>query len=83
VEREPEVFQLIEEPYWVTEPVTATLLPDYGRLIDRLLPATAQEHRRRRRLNERTYEMVVRNAEIAVGNTTRIGRNIQRGQSPF
>ena len=37
---EHEAFELGEDPYWVTESTSATLIPDPSRLIDRLLPAS-------------------------------------------
>jgi GTPase SAR1 family protein len=62
-EREPDSFRLTEEPYWVTEPESTTLIPDYGRLFDRLLPSSLRRRRRRARLIGQTNEMILRNAE--------------------
>jgi len=62
-QREVERFHLTQEPYWVTERIATALIPDFGRLIDRFLPAAVRRHRRRARIIERTDELIVRNAE--------------------
>jgi hypothetical protein len=62
-EREPDSFSLTEEPYWVTERTMTTLIPDYGRLFDRLSPPSVRRRRGRARLIGQTNEMIVRNAE--------------------
>jgi hypothetical protein len=56
-------FDLGEEPYWVTEDIKTTLIPDPGRLIDYLLPGKVRANRLRARLVRQMKELVVRNAE--------------------
>jgi hypothetical protein len=60
---EPEAFQLAQEPYWVTERVESTLIPDFSRVVDRFLLPAFRRHRRRSRVIEQTNELVIRNAE--------------------
>jgi hypothetical protein len=60
---EAEAFQLAQEPYWVTERVASTLIPDFSRIIDRFLPPALRRRRRRARVIEQTNEVVIRNAE--------------------
>jgi predicted GTPase len=62
-EGEAKAFRLAQEPYWVTERIASTLIPDFSRLIDRFLPASLRRRRRRRRIIEETKELIVRNAE--------------------
>jgi GTP-binding protein EngB required for normal cell division len=62
-QQEGELFELGEEPYWVTETIKATLIPDPGRLIDRLVPLDVRRKRLRNRLIEQSSELVIRNAE--------------------
>jgi GTP-binding protein EngB required for normal cell division len=59
--REP--FQLGQDPYWVTDRLGASLIPDVGRLLDRLLPLSLRRRRMRARLARQADELVVRNAE--------------------
>jgi predicted GTPase len=56
-------FELGEEPYWVTKPVNATLIPDPSHLVDRLLPKQARAKRRRERIIRHIKDLVLRNAE--------------------
>lgn len=56
-------FDLGEEPYWVTEEIKTTLIPDPGRLIDHLLPRRVRASRLRVRLVRQMKELVLRNAE--------------------
>ena len=63
VETEHDVFELAEDPYWVTDSTRATLIPDPSRLIDRLLPATLRRLRIRARMVRQAEELIVRNAE--------------------
>jgi predicted GTPase len=58
-----ESFVLGEDPYWLTESASATLIPDPSRLIDRLLPASLRRARLRARMVRQSGELVVRNAE--------------------
>jgi GTP-binding protein EngB required for normal cell division len=60
---EHDVFELGEDPYWVTKDQSASLIPDAGRLIDRFLPLTLRRQRVRRRLIKQGQELVVRNGE--------------------
>jgi hypothetical protein len=58
-----EVFRLAQEPYWVTEQIASSLIPDLSPLVDRLLPASVRRRRRRRRVIKQTGELIIRNAE--------------------
>ena len=60
---EHEAFELGEDPYWVTESTSATLIPDPSRLIDRLLPAKLRGLRVRAHMIRQADELIVRNAE--------------------
>jgi len=60
---EPESFALGEDPYWVTESTSATLIPDPSRLIDPLLPVRLRRARLRARIIRQADELIVRNAE--------------------
>lgn len=60
---EHEAFELGEDPYWVTESTSATLIPDPSRLIDRLFPASLRRRRLRTRMARQAEELIVRNAE--------------------
>ncbi|MGB7079959.1 MAG: dynamin family protein [Xanthobacteraceae bacterium] len=60
---EPDAFRLAHEPYWVTERIAATLIPDFSRAIDRLLPRALRRNRRRSRIVVEANELIVRNAE--------------------
>jgi GTP-binding protein EngB required for normal cell division len=60
---EREIFELSEEPYWVTESTAASLIPDPSRLIDRLLPATLRRLRLRARIVKQAKELIIRNGE--------------------
>jgi GTP-binding protein EngB required for normal cell division len=58
-----ESFSLGEEPYWVTESIKTTLIPDPSGLIDRLLGRKRRARRLRARMIEKTKELILRNAE--------------------
>jgi hypothetical protein len=60
---EHEPFHLEQEPYWVTENVTSTLIPESSRLVDRLLPAPFHWVRLRTRVTRQADELILRNAE--------------------
>lgn len=60
---EHEPFELGEDPYWVTETVNSTLIPDPRPWLDRLLPAALRRRRRRIRMIEKAGKLVIRNAE--------------------
>lgn len=60
---EHEPFKLGEDPYWVTESVNATLIPDSSRLVERLLPAGLRRVRVKARAIRQAEELVIRNAE--------------------
>jgi len=60
---EHEAFELGEDPYWVTESTSVTLIPDPSRLIDRLLPARLRRPRLRARMVRQADELIVHNAE--------------------
>jgi hypothetical protein len=60
---ESDSFEFGEEPYWVTGHIETGLIPDAGRLIDRLLTKGLRTRRLRLRLIARANELIVRNAE--------------------
>jgi hypothetical protein len=60
---ETELFGLGEEPYWVTEEIKTTLVPDPSGLIDCLVPTKVRANRLRARLIRQAKELVLRNAE--------------------
>lgn len=62
-EQAPETFRLTHEPYWVTERVESSLLPDLSGLLDCALPGTVRRNRRRGRIVAEASELVVRNTE--------------------
>jgi GTP-binding protein EngB required for normal cell division len=60
---EHEEFQLGEDPYWITQSIGSTLIPDPGRLLDGFLPSTLRRARLRRRILQEADQLIVRNAE--------------------
>jgi GTPase SAR1 family protein len=60
---EHETFELSEDPYWVTEDHSRTLIPDASRLIDRLLPARLRRPRLHTHMMRQAEELVIRNGE--------------------
>jgi hypothetical protein len=56
-------FQLGEDPYWVTQNIGLTLIPDPDRLFDAFLPSTLRRARLRRRIVREADQLVIRNAE--------------------
>ena len=58
---EDSLFELTNDPYWVTQHVHESLIPDPSGLIDRLLPLSVRRARLRDRLVKRTNELVLRN----------------------
>jgi GTP-binding protein EngB required for normal cell division len=56
------LFELTNDPYWVTQPVQETLIPDSSGLVDRLLPTKLRRARLRERIIRKTNELVLRNA---------------------
>jgi predicted GTPase len=56
-------FELGEDPYWITENASPTLIPDPSRLIDRLLPATLRRSRLHARMMRQAEELIIRNGE--------------------
>lgn len=56
-------YGLGEDPYWVTQDIAASLIPDPSRLIDRILPAGLRRKRLGMRLNQDAEQLIVRNAE--------------------
>jgi Dynamin family len=62
-ESEPEAFRLVQEPYWVSERIASTLIPDLRPVIDRLLPGPVRQKRLRARILAEANELIVRNAE--------------------
>lgn len=60
---ESERFVLAEDPYWVTENINTSLIPDPAWLFDRLFPASIRRRRLRSRMVAQTNEMTTRSAE--------------------
>ncbi|MFY9837838.1 MAG: dynamin family protein, partial [Xanthobacteraceae bacterium] len=60
---EHEPFELGEDPYWVTQDHSPTLIPDASRLIDRLLPTNFRRPRLHARMMRQAEELVIRNSE--------------------
>jgi hypothetical protein len=60
---ERESFALGEDPYWVTESASETLIPDPSSLIDRLLPTNLRRARLRARMNRQAGKLITRNIE--------------------
>jgi GTP-binding protein EngB required for normal cell division len=58
-----DAFEMVRQPYWVTHRWSSTLSPIPTGLIDRLLPASAQQKRVRKRLLGQVGEIVVPNVE--------------------
>jgi len=56
-------FELGEDPYWVTESVRTTLIPDASRLLDPILPTGLRRQRLRTRMMRQVEELIVRNGE--------------------
>lgn len=56
-------FELGQDPYWVTDSIDMTLMPDAGRMLDRLVPLSVRRSRVRSRLEHRVDNLIVRNAE--------------------
>ena len=62
-DREREEFQLGEDPYWITESIGGSLIPDPSRLVDRLFPAGLRRSRLRGRMVRQAEQLIIRNAE--------------------
>lgn len=62
-QHEHEQFRLGEDPYWVTENIRATLIPDVSRITDRFLSKGARLTRLRMRMTQQSNDLVVRNGE--------------------
>lgn len=62
-EQDPETLRLPLEPYWITERIASTLIPDLGRTIDAFFPARVRRNRRRARIVVEVRELVTRNSE--------------------
>jgi GTPase SAR1 family protein len=60
---ERDSFALGEDPYWVTEEIARTLIPDPSRLIDSFLPLRLRRGRLLTRLVGKVEPLIVRNAE--------------------
>ena len=60
---EHETFELVQEPYWVTESAGSTSIPDPARVIDRFLPSAYRWVRLRARIMRQVNELILRNAE--------------------
>lgn len=58
-----DAFEMVRQPYWVTHKWSTTLSPIPTGLIDRLLPASTQHKRLRKRLLGQVNELVVSNVE--------------------
>jgi hypothetical protein len=62
-QRERDLFELGNDPYWVTGKIDITLLPNLGRVIDHVVPLAVRRSRLRRRMMKQADDLVVRNAE--------------------
>ena len=62
-ETKHDLFELGEDPYWVTDSSRAPLIPDPSGMIDHVLPATLRRPRIRARMVKLARELIVRNAE--------------------
>jgi GTP-binding protein EngB required for normal cell division len=60
---EHDVFELGEDPYWVTDSTRVSIIPDPSGLIDIVLPEAMRRARMRARMIKASEELVVRNAE--------------------
>jgi hypothetical protein len=58
---EHEGFKLGEDPYWVTEHMATTLIPELGWVIDRFVPLHVRRRRLRARIVANTDRLVLRN----------------------
>lgn len=54
-------FELTNDPYWVTQHIHESLIPDPGGIIDYLLPRSLRRARLRERVVKRTNKLVLRN----------------------
>ena len=55
---EHETFELVQEPYWVTESAGSTWIPDPARVIDRFLPSAYRWVRLRARIMRQVNELI-------------------------
>jgi GTP-binding protein EngB required for normal cell division len=62
-QHEQDSFELGEDPYWITESISATLLPDPGRIIDHIVPLNRRRLRLHSRIVRQTHDLIIRNAE--------------------
>ena len=60
---DPNSFSLGEDPYWVTEKIQTTLLPDASGLVDLIMPHAVRLRRHRGRILRQLDELILRNAE--------------------
>jgi Dynamin family len=60
-QHEHEPFRLGEDPYWVTENVDTTLIPDMGWVFDYFVPLIVRRARRRARIVGKTDRLILRN----------------------
>lgn len=58
---EDTAFELTNDPYWVTQYIQESLIPNPSGLIDRLLPRSIRRSRLRNRIVKTTNELVLRN----------------------
>jgi hypothetical protein len=63
LETKHDLFELGEDPYWVTDSTRASLIPDPSGLIDRVLPAALRRPRIRARMIKLADGLIIRNAE--------------------
>jgi GTPase Era involved in 16S rRNA processing len=63
LEAEHDLFELGEDPYWVTDSTRPSLIPDPSGLIDRVLPAALLRPRIRARMTKLAEDLIIRNAE--------------------
>jgi hypothetical protein len=58
-----DVFEMVQDPYWVTHKWTSGLLPMTAGLFNRLLPARVRANRLRKRLLDQVSTLAVTNVE--------------------
>jgi GTP-binding protein EngB required for normal cell division len=56
-------FEVIEDPYWVTQSINQTLMPNPNRIIDRIVSPATRRARLRVRIMQQAGELIIRNAE--------------------
>jgi GTP-binding protein EngB required for normal cell division len=58
-----EKFHLAQEPYWLSQRWSSTLIPDFSPVVDRLLAKRTRRTRLEARIKGRLDELIIRNVE--------------------